>query len=198
MDGLAKWSFNFQPNIDKYDFLKSHIPDWKYSRGLDNILNDYRKLMITQPASTEYHSAYEGGWIDHTLSVVEICKSKWLSSIYDGCTTEFVQSLLFVAVLHDIGKLGSPEYPGYLWDKKENKFISNPYYMNKVGHELRSVWLLNQYGVKLTEDEFTAIVYHAGLYRNDMNTFCKIENPLVLLLHTADNLAAKLLEKRGK
>ena len=167
----------------------------RVSNQLQILLNDYAQLIITQPASTNSHNNYVGGWHKHTHCVINVAEK--LSNIFfDRNDDESRQSLLFCALVHDLGKLGSPEQPGYIYDPVKDTFVHNPYYDNKISHELRSINILNNYNVSLTSEEFAAIVYHGGLYNHSLNTFAKIEKGLPLLLHTADNLSAKLLEER--
>ncbi|MCL5073980.1 MAG: HD domain-containing protein, partial [Actinobacteria bacterium] len=51
-------------------------------------------------AAVQYHHAYIGGLLDHTLTVTKICE--WIAGIYDNLNRDLVVT---GAILHDVGKI---------------------------------------------------------------------------------------------
>lgn len=78
---------------------------------LQNVLSRFRDRIKSYPAATEVHHNYWGGFLEHSLSVLD-------SAIYfSGKYPNLDRDLLVAgAVLHDIGKieeLANPHSPGY-------------------------------------------------------------------------------------
>ena len=77
-----------------------------------NLYNKYEDRMSIAPASSvdHYHNAFIGGYVDHVLRVIRNAKEVyklWTTSGADmsGYTKE---ELIFVALNHDLGKIGFP------------------------------------------------------------------------------------------
>lgn len=165
------------------------------------IINDCQERIETAPASTRFHGSYPGGWLDHTIEVTQLALSlgKLLPSSYVPSLHE-VDSVLFVALSHDLGKLGDPGPDGaplYLPQPKSDKAAKEPYIMNPdlavYQHELRSLHWLNYYQIECKEAELIAIAHHAGAYNATWQTLGDdAKHPLMILLHSADNLIAKV------
>ena len=170
--------------------------------------------MVTAPASgkVHYHNAFPGGYIEHVNRVVQCAlKSKdlWVSM---GIKQDFTdEELVFAALNHDLGKIGLPGQPGYVrqTDKWRQDKLGEMYGNNTdLGFMLiqdRSLYLLQQAGIKLSEKEFLAIKLHDGLYDDvnkpyyiSFNPESKLRTNLVYILHQADFLASKVEYDRWK
>jgi 3'-5' exoribonuclease len=62
---------------------------------------DFREAFAAAPAAKGLHHAYLGGLLEHTASVVKLCKA--IAAHYRGAVD--VDVLLASAVLHDVGKI---------------------------------------------------------------------------------------------
>ena len=143
---------------------------------------------FTQPASTKYHGAYEGGLFDHSFltakALVELTERldlKW----------ERPESPYIVGMFHDLCKCDN-----YVKDFETDKYIYNPEIIIP-GHGDKSVIILSQY-MRLTDEEIACIRWHMGAYESDpkmWNYYGRaIEKyPNVLFTHTADMIASKIL-----
>jgi len=69
---------------------------------LDTFFTDpaFKKDFCFSPAAVQYHHAYTGGLLEHTLSMVKICD--YLSGNYENIDREL---LITGAILHDVGKI---------------------------------------------------------------------------------------------
>ena len=145
----------------------------------------------TAPASVKYHGSYKGGLLDHTLQVVKASRYFYNFYLDQKKLKTTLESVTFCALVHDIGKIGDsvqdmyvPEAPG------SPKFTYNKD-LNKLDHELLTLFWLSHYGISASETETAAIYYHAGPY---VEAYKKAaETDLLMILHTADNLSAKIL-----
>lgn len=161
------------------------------------------------PCSTQYHLSCEGGLVRHSLNVCDTI----ISMARALCTVENApdfNSLVLVALLHDIGKVGMFGKPNYIenWVKDgrptkaepEQKYKiseNKPYKTNPdlqyIPHSIRSVEIASKF-IDLTEDEEFAIACHDGLYGEMKYVVSGHETPLYLLLHASDMWCSRVLE----
>ena len=143
---------------------------------------------FTQPASTKYHGAYEGGLFDHSIAtaraLVDLTKKL-------GLTWEREDSPYIVGMYHDLCKCDN-----YIKDIETDKYIFNPDIVIP-GHGDKSVMITQKF-LNLTSEEILCIRWHMGAYETDpkmWNYYGKaIENyPNVLYTHTADMIASKII-----
>lgn len=150
------------------------------------------------PASTQYHSSYQGGLLKHSLDVYY--------HMYDFKNfIDFFElsedTIILTSLLHDICKVNT--YVVSVRNKKDEngKWIQVPYYewddIEPIGHGCKSVMLMYEHGVKPTKTERAMIVNHMGFsvpddrkYAGNLFGRC----PQSLILHWADELATYVTE----
>lgn len=152
---------------------------------------------FTAPASTRFHSNYEGGLCQHSLNVYEIFKKK----CQDNNVEMQEDNIIIAALLHDICKANF--YVETTRNvKKDGKWIQVPYYTvedkNPLGHGEKSCLILQTF-IKLTKEELYCIRWHMGGYepKENLNTVSAAWNMCkpAVLLHTADLEASYLMEE---
>ena len=159
------------------------------SEGFFNHIKELDNLgFFTNPASTRYHGAYEGGLFDHSFltakALVELTEKlelKW----------ERPESPYIVGMFHDLCKCDN-----YVKDFETDQYIYNPDIIIP-GHGDKSVIMLSQY-MRLTDEEIACIRWHMGAYETNTklwNYYGKaIEKyPNVLFTHTADMIASRIV-----
>lgn len=149
------------------------------------------------PCSTKYHGAYPGGLVDHLLNVTNL--SYRLSHLFTLSINDR-SSLMFCSLIHDLGKLGNCDSDLYLPNPDSNTREKVPFIANtsliSIPHETRTLYWLDRMNIHgLTEDELQAICYHAGPYKSGYMDSIRKESNLLVLLHSADNLATKIIER---
>jgi len=160
---------------------------------------------FTAPASARYHSAYEGGLLDHSLNVYD-CLSAYLNRDYVKEKFKLSYSdetIAIVSLLHDVCKVNVYK-PGYRNVKNEQgKWEQVPTFEfdDKLpyGHGEKSVYMISPF-MKLTREEAFAIRYHMGFSNVDdqRNVGKAFEMfPLAFALSTADMEATYYLEKEN-
>jgi hypothetical protein len=166
-----------------------------------NMLDDLSNRLILTPASSklEYHCAYPGGLVEHTLRVVK--QALILHKAIEMYQTIPVDSVIFAAIMHDMGKVGEPGAAGqdlYLteesqWHReklgKMYKHNTDIPYMTNVDYTFR---LLMHYGINPSTDEYLAIKLNDGPYDSSNKEFGMREPPLALLIHMADRIACEI------
>jgi hypothetical protein len=200
-----------EENYNKFiEFLKKvfkNNPD-----RLDNLLRMYSGTelgteLTIAPASGKlhFHSAYVGGYIDHVMNV---CRNafgmKKLFAEQGGRINFTDEELFFSALHHDLGKLGDGEKPHYIpeesdWHRKNQNsaFKINPelYYMDVTD---RALWLLNQYGIKYSQNEMLGIKMADGLYNEATKKYFinysdggDLKTELPYIIHWADHMSCR-------
>ncbi len=160
---------------------------------------------FTAPASTRYHSAYEGGLLDHSINVYE-CLKDYLSrnKVKDEYGLEYSdETIAIVSLLHDLCKVNVYRVSTRnVKDPVTGQWKPQPYYEfdDKLpyGHGEKSVYVISGF-MRLSREEAFAIRYHMGFSneddpRNVGNAFEMF--PLALALSIADTEATYFIEAK--
>lgn len=160
---------------------------------------------LSAPCSGSFHLAKEGGLLEHSINVLH--NAEKLSAALIGAknlTKELKDSIVICSLLHDLGKMGQFEKPGYIPNVLKSGGTSNskPYTKNgdllPVDHEIRSIVIASMF-IDLTEDEQFAILYHNGLYGQVGKYVLQgKETPLYMIIHWADMWSARVTEIEEK
>lgn len=178
---------------------------------LNVMYDELEKRMALMPASpiAHYHNAFAGGYIDHVLRVmdctVEVYKTwKKMGADVSGYTQE---ELLFAAMHHDLGKAGFPGEGNEVYQVETSDWHrKNQGKMYKMNGDIPfslvpdlSVFLLQQYDVKYSWNEYLAIKIHDGMYSDANKPYfvsrtadAKLKNNMPLILHHADHMASQI------
>lgn len=153
------------------------------------------------PASSRFHSSYEGGLLDHSLNVYDCLVSYLASDRAKGLGFNYSEeSVAIVALLHDLCKVGI--YKKGFRNVKDEKGVWQrvdtfeyddqlPY-----GHGEKSVYIISGF-MRLTREEAFAIRYHMGYSSTEdaRNVSLAFEMfPLAFAVHVADSEATYYLE----
>lgn len=181
----------------------------------NNITRDGNKELLkwllssdffTAPASTKFHSAYEGGLAEHSLKVYNRFLKMIISEYGDNYTNVISnESIAIIGLLHDVCKVNSYKVD-YRNVKDENgNWTKQPYYAFDeelpYGHGEKSVYIISSF-IKLTREEAIAINWHMGGFdarvRNGgaslSDAYYKF--PIAAIFNAADTLSTYLDEER--
>lgn len=195
-----------QANYEQFVNIVESVTEGERLERIKAMLEDLGEMMALAPASGKnwYHGAYPGGYLVHVLNVVKasVKATKLFASL--GGNVDFTQEeIVFAALFHDLGKVGDNNESTYVpqesdWHRKNqgSMYINNP----KLDFMLvpdRSLYLLQKYGITLSQKEYLAIKLHDGLYEEtnkpyliSFNPDSKLKTNIVTVLHVADHLAA--------
>ncbi len=166
--------------------------------NIDYVIEDLESWgFFEAPASSQGHGAYPGGLLEHSLNVYDsaMATRRDLIAMRPDLEKELPEaSVAISALLHDICK--SNFYK--LSRKKKRNEIHDEIF--PVGHGEKSVIMLLQSGLDLTDEEIYAIRWHMGpwnLSRDDERFYRQAgkQSPLQPLIHAADTIASALLER---
>lgn len=172
------------------------------------MLEDLGERYVMAPASGKswYHNAFPGGYVDHVNRVVKYAlKQKELYADMEGEIDFTDEELVFSALFHDLGKIGDPTMENYIkqndkWrqDKLHEMYTNNPDLQFMLIPD-RSLFLLQHYGVRVSQKEYLAIRTHDGVFDDANKAYFFSHNPnsrmktsIVNILHSADFLASKV------
>ena len=167
---------------------------------------DMDQRIAEAPASSKiyFHGAFPGGYVNHVLNVLKMApKVSELWNTSGGSKSYTDDELLFSALCHDLGKLGSLDEPYFIptyeqWKIKRGiRYDGNPAveYMKTADNYL---YFLQAYDIQTTHQEYLAIKLHDGLYDESNKSYFISYSPnnklniLSHLLHTADFYAMQL------
>jgi len=200
-------------NYEKFRKLINQTFTGDRLESLNKMYDHFEERILYTPASSveHYHNAFPGGYIDHVLRV-----TRNALKVYDlwqdlGMIMEEFdrETLIFTALHHDLGKLGTPEMDYYIkndseWHVKNQGKIykTNPkiHWMNLND---RTMYNLQYFGVRYTEEEMIGMRLTDGLYdENNKEYYIKYNNDdrlatsIPFIMHTADQMAAIYENKR--
>ncbi len=160
--------------------------------------------LIVAPASakTHYHNAFPGGYLDH---VVHVCETVMhVASAYKlaGGDINFTkQEMMFAALHHDLGKLGTEAGPYYLdqdsdWHRKRGEMYKHNENIQYMKVTDRALYILQKFGIEMTEKEWLGIKLSDGIYDEGNVAYYKnfsmhpMKTNLPYIIHWADHMAS--------
>jgi hypothetical protein len=175
--------------------------------SLRSFYEERAERFILMPAAhtTKYHNCFPGGYIEHVNRVIKA--SLHFAKLWEkfGCdmSTFTIEELVFAAMNHDLGKVGDSENDLYIpgQDEWRRKNLGEVYtYNTAVGFMTipdRSLFLLQDAGIKYSLNEMIAIRTHDGLYDDSNKPYLisrmpesKPKSAIVYILHQADLMAS--------
>ena len=167
------------------------------SDAVTKMLDYFEERAAICPASSrkEFHAAYAGGLVDHSLRVMGLAVK--FAKVYEASNIS-KESLILSALFHDWGKVGTLDKDYYLpqdsdWHREK---LGEMYKINKdiqyMPNNHRSIWLLQHFGIKLSEDEFLAIFLNDGPIDDGNKKYAMKEPLLAVIIHQADRAACQL------
>lgn len=192
---------------ENWDKLLSFIPKYIAEPRASQLKELYEKndeYLITAPASSkkEYHGCWPGGLISHFISVIE--NSLILYEVWNkqgaNMDTFTEEELVFSALNHDLGKLDSyiPNTDQWRKDKLGEMYMFNSA-LPFASVPDRSLFILQNNGIKYSFNEMVAIQIHDGLYdeanKKYLVGFLPEQKPrtcLPYILHQADIMASRI------
>ena len=206
-----------QKNWDRLRNLINNTFEGERLEKLNKMYDYFEDRMCVAPASgTEhFHNAHVGGYVEHVLHVVDLALKFTNVWEADGATIDFtVEEIIFAALHHDLGKIGDLEEDYYIpqeseWHRKNRGeiFTHNPK-LNYMTVTDRAIFLLNHFGLEMSEKEFIGLRLTDGLYEEANKKYYITYTPgntlktnIAYILHQAD-MAASHIEydewKRGE
>lgn len=149
--------------------------------GIKSLHSHFEDRMTLAPASGTkwFHNAFPGGYVAHVLNVI-----KWSLEYYEmfkkmGMHVDDLDEeiVIFCAMFHDLGKIGDVDNDYYITntDEWKAKKFGRPYDHNPELHWMtvtdRAFWLLQHFGITVSQTEFFGIKMADGLYEDGNKSY---------------------------
>ena len=182
--------------------------------GIDYILEDLDTWgFFEAPASARNHFNFPGGLAEHSLNVYDMAMALRGAIVPMRADMEKAlnpDTIAIAALLHDVCKTNiyrrtkrKQRNEIGVWEEIEGYEVD--YTEMPVGHGEKSVIMLLRSGLDLEDEEIFAIRWHMGPWDLPAQSIemdksyrkAQDRSPLVALIHTADTLAAQILERNA-
>lgn len=179
--------------------------------GMEDMIIDLEKMgYFIAPASSHHHLNVEGGLVQHSLNTYRAALTIWegMKQFRPKLGAEVTKDNLIIAcLLHDICKCdiykkNTKLKRGLFNLREESSSYTVSYDDFPMGHGEKSVILALAGGLEMYDSEMVAIRWHMGPWRlnredhEEMQCYKAAADkyPLTIILHTADTLAARIIE----
>jgi hypothetical protein len=185
-----------EQNWHKFLKMCKHVGEHRVERVLE-MCDKLGERFALAPASSrlEHHCAWPGGLVDHSLRVL-VNASAMSKSLNVQVPKE---SLVISCLFHDAGKIGfeQSDTDYYLpqdsdWHREklgEMYKVNNKIQFMTVPH--RSLYLLQAFEIKLSVDEYVAIMIHDGFGLDENRKYMLKEPNLATIVSHADYIATQ-------
>jgi hypothetical protein len=197
--------------IKNLEEFYSYVEKYVSSPRKEKLLEFYKSrevTLMTSPASTKLsnHNCFIGGYVEHVNRVITA------ALVFDKVWDKFqqikdytIEELVFSAINHDLGKLGTDKQPFYLPNDSQWHVEKQGAHF-KINSELthmrvadRSLFYLQQAGIDVSENEYLAIKLHDGLFEEANKPYFmpfgaefQLKSNIVHILHQADLMASRV------
>ena len=152
-----------------------------------------RLALCPASAKKDYHSAYPGGLVEHSLRVLgNVVK---ITGVFGWKIPK--DSIIIGSLFHDLGKVGNHEADYYVpqTDSWRAEKLGEEYTFNKdlqyMSVPVRGIFLCQHFGLRLTEQETLAILLNDGQYAKENASYALKEPMLADVVHIADLISTK-------
>jgi len=197
-----------QENYKKFlSFIDQYVTGDRKEK-LKKLYLDHEERIMMMPASgtAHYHNCFIGGYVDHVIRVMECALDVDELWSKHGATKDYTtEELIFSAMNHDLGKMGTEEAEQYIhnpsdWHRKnQGKLYTNNPANAFMTVPDRGLKLLYDRGITITDNEWFGIKLHDGMYEEANKPYYVSWNPdsalrtnLPCVLHQADCMAARI------
>lgn len=155
-------------------------------KKLARLLTDNWDVISKSVGSSKNHQAWEGGFLHHTIEVMNI--AYWM---YQSCPRKlsFTLSDVFeVLLLHDLEKP---------WNYAPTKG-TRPVFRSKEDRKLFRDRVIQEKDIQLTTEQWNALTYIEGVPDRDYTPNERVMGELATFCHCCDILSARLWYNKGK
>ncbi len=183
--------------------------------GVDYVIEDLESMgFFNAPASSTQHLNYDGGLVEHSLNVYDMAmmlRRLILERRPDLEPRLREDSIVIASLLHDVCKAGIYHK---VTRRRRNAIGMDETYESyevdysdlPVGHGEKSVIMILRSGMYLEDDEVIAIRWHMSAWDLPFQSYelskslnvARDCSPLSSLIHSADTLAANLIERNAE
>lgn len=183
-------------NFEKFCKILSKVEDKDRAESIEKFLSDYGDRIATAPGHdrNDRRSASPGGLVKRSLDTLKSARELAGMKAFEG-TDIPLESIIIVCLLHDIGRIGDENGDYYIpqksdWHREKGSIYTYNPDIRRMTHIHRGLCLLQNSGIRLTQDEWLAISTQTGGLYEENRFYVGYETPLAMLLQTAIKLSA--------
>jgi hypothetical protein len=198
-----------QENWDKLIQLIEDTFEGERKEKLLKMYEHFKDRMMFAPASGQehFHLCTPGGYVQHILNIVHYSKEFHKIWKENGASVDdyTMEELIFAALHHDLGKVGDLEQDHYIpnpseWHRKNQGkiYTNNPDLLFMTPPD-RGIYILNQFGIKISAIEMLGIKLTDGMYDEGniqyLKTYApekKLKSNMPHILHQADMTTTRI------
>lgn len=192
-----------QADYDKFMEYINADPRAEQLLPMYEVLKD-ELTMAPASGKMHFHNAFPGGYLDHILRVTDTAlKIAGLYKQMEGDINFTKQELIFAALHHDLGKLGTEDGPYYIdqdsdWHRKRGELYKQNENIQYMKAPERGLFMLQKYGVVITQNEWLAIKLSDGLYDEGSKSYLvnfapyAMKTNLPYVIHWADHISSRV------
>ena len=181
---------------------------------LNEMYDYFEERMVLAPASGKehFHNCHVGGYVEHVLHITLLTlqiKELWEKN---DATIDFTEEeLVFAALHHDLGKVGdlaedySKVQDNSWFVKNRGEYYTHNDNLNYMSVTDRAMWLLQHFGIKMSEKEYLGLKLTDGMYEDANKSYYVSYSPgrqlktnIAYILHQADMMASKIENDQWK
>ena len=196
-------------NWDKLISLVTETFSGERKTKLLEMYKHFEDRMCLAPASGQlhFHLCTPGGYVQHILNIVHYSKEFYKIWKDNGAYVDdyTMEELVFAAMHHDLGKVGDMDSDHYIpnesdWHvKNQGKlYVNNPDIAFMTPPD-RGLWILNQFGIKMSVNEVLGIKLADGMYDDGNIQYLKsyapekkLKSNMPLIIHQADMATTRI------
>ena len=155
--------------------------------GINNLIETLGERLCVSPANPreEQYGCYPGGLIDSTLRITTTMRK--LNVFHEASVK--TPSILKIGLLHDIGRIGTLDREWLSeqdsdWHHNRGFHFKQNYELSEKNHYQRTLYLLQHFGISLSEEEYDAII--------SIEDHCTRNNLSSFLIHSRNMLTNKV------
>ena len=200
-------------NYEKFRKLINQTFEGDRLEKLNKMYDHLEDRIILTPASStaHFHNAFAGGYIEHVLRVTQnaVKVFEMYEEVGIGIGDYDRETVIFTALHHDLGKVGNADESWYIpndsqWhiENQGKVYKTNPT-MHWMNLNDRTFWMLNHFGITISEVEYLGIKLTDGLYDDGNKPYFiaygadnALKSSLPYVMHQADIMAARFENER--
>jgi len=200
-------------NYTKFRKLINQTFTGERLQSLNKMYDHLEDRIVLTPASStaHFHNAFAGGYIEHVLRVTQnaVKVFEMYEEVGIGIGDYDRETVIFTALHHDLGKVGNADESWYIpndsqWhiENQGKVYKTNPT-MHWMNLNDRTFWMLNHFGIEISEVEYLGIKLTDGLYDDGNKPYFitysadnTLKSSLPFVMHQADIMAARFENER--
>lgn len=200
-------------NYTKFRKLINQTFTGERLQSLNKMYDHLEDRIVLTPASStaHFHNAFAGGYIEHVLRVTQnaVKVFEMYEEVGIGIGDYDRETVIFTALHHDLGKVGNADESWYIpndsqWhiENQGKVYKTNPT-MHWMNLNDRTFWMLNHFGIEISEVEYLGIKLTDGLYDDGNKPYFiaygadnALKSSLPFVMHQADIMAARFENER--